>query len=59
MSRYLDKNGLVTVFNIINERDNKLEELINELTEKVDKLEEVVKQYHPEGWGDGEDEDKI
>lgn len=64
MSKYLDKNGLVTVFNIVSEKDSQLEDLIKEITERLNKLEEVVKQYHPENsvgtpGGDRDDEDDI
>lgn len=41
MNKYLDKDGLATVFGIINTQ-------ITELKEKVSQLEEMIKTYHPD-----------
>lgn len=44
MNRYLDKEGLTTVFNIINDKINSLLSVIDEMKTKVDELETIVKK---------------
>ena len=48
--KYLDKEGLIQIFNIINKKDKQLEsditEILNGMYQKITDLEELVKSYH-------------